>query len=60
MEEKYNILAVGDQEFIMGFKLAGLKTLEAEEDPTNQFKELLKNQEIGIIVTNDKTINQVE
>ncbi|PLW80831.1 V-type ATP synthase subunit F [Candidatus Woesearchaeota archaeon] len=59
MEEKFKIIAVGSTEFIMGFKLAGVNAIETDT-PTPIFEKLLKDQEVGIIVTDDKTINLVD
>lgn len=75
MGDKYNIIAVGSSEFIMGFRLAGLQAIETASnaelligakksetlrDPTQVFEELLKENKVGIIVTDDKTINLVD
>ena len=71
---KYSIIAIGDSEFITGFSLTGIKTIrtkahgdrissisksEALLEPTPIFEKLLSEQKIGIIITDDKTINSV-
>jgi vacuolar-type H+-ATPase subunit F/Vma7 len=58
-ELKYSIVAVGNTEFNMGFRLTGIRAIETTE-PTPIFEELLKEKKVGIIVTDDKTINLVE
>ncbi len=55
------IAVIGGQEFILGFQLTGIrKVIEAAKDPTNQFLDLKENKEVGIIITDDKTISRVD
>jgi vacuolar-type H+-ATPase subunit F/Vma7 len=55
----YNIIALGKPEFLLGFRLAGIRTIEAVENPREQFEELSEQEEIGIIITDDQTIESV-
>lgn len=52
------IIAIGNAEFIVGFRLAGIQTLEVK-DSRKGFEQLLANPEIGIIITNEETIGQL-
>ena len=55
-----DIIALGGQEFILGFQLAGIKgTIEVSSNPTQDFKELMKKPEVGIIITDDATIKKL-
>lgn len=58
-ELKYSIIAIGGPEFVMGFSLTGIKTIKTTE-PTPIFQKLLGEKELGIIITDDKTINSTE
>ena len=47
----------------MGFMLIGIKKVIETESPSDlkeQFNLLLKDESIGIIVTNDKTVDKLE
>lgn len=58
MQEQYTVIALGKPEFLLGFRLAGVETKEAVS-PKEQFEELVRNQQVGIIITDDETIARV-
>lgn len=58
MQEQYTVIALGKPEFLLGFRLAGVKTIEAV-NPKEQFEELTKEQGIGIIITDEETMATV-
>lgn len=52
------VIALGKPEFTLGFRLAGIQTIEAKE-PKQDIEELLSKEEIGIIITDEKTMNEL-
>lgn len=52
------VIALGKPEFTLGFQLAGIQTREAKE-PKQDMEELLSKEEIGIIITDEKTMNEL-
>lgn len=58
MAEQFKIIALGKSEFTLGFRLAGIETLETDT-PTEDFERLLKNPELGIIITDEATLVQL-
>ncbi len=52
------IIAVGSSEFIVGFRLAGIQTLEIK-DSKEGFEQLLSNPDIGVIITSEETMEQL-
>jgi len=54
---RQSVVAIGDDEFIMGFRLAGLQSIHyrAEEDMMT----LLRDQSIGIIITSKETFDSL-
>jgi vacuolar-type H+-ATPase subunit F/Vma7 len=59
---KAKILVLGDAPLVMGFRLAGLDDCipVTENEFQQKFEEVLKNQEYGIILTNEKMLNNVD
>ncbi len=54
------LVVIGGSDFVLGFYLTGIKRVyEVEEGHKieNQFKELVEDPTIGIIVTDDKTMS---
>ena len=50
-----NIAVLGNDEFIVGFRLAGIKdTIQATNEPFNDIKEIKKRKDIGIVVLDEK------
>lgn len=59
-EMKYSLLAIGSTEFTMGFRLTGINTIESRSDSTEIFEKILNEKEVGIIVTDEKTMESVD
>ncbi|MEM3373597.1 MAG: V-type ATP synthase subunit F [Candidatus Woesearchaeota archaeon] len=53
---------MGNSEFVLGFELIGLNVYEAETSDKlkEYFLKCLNDKNIGIIVTNDKTLQKLE
>ena len=58
MSEEFNIIALGGSEFTLGFRLAGITTVEASS-PKEDFEELLRQEGVGIIITDEKTLQEL-
>ena len=52
------IRALGKSEFLLGFQLAGIKTIEAK-DPVAEFTNLCNDPELGIIITDEETFGEL-
>lgn len=56
----FKIIALGGSEFTLGFRLAGIETVEISEEkkkePQGYFEELFIDEGLGIIITDDKTM----
>lgn len=51
------IVALGGSEFVLGFQLAGIReTIEVSINPFDDFSKLMEKKDVGIILTDDKTI----
>lgn len=50
------IIAIGQSEFVLGFRLAGITTLETH-DARADFETYMAEPEIGIIITDDVTMD---
>ena len=61
MEEdrKKEIAVIGDEEFTLGFQLAGVKKVFNPEDYSEKIKELVKRDDLGILVTQDRDLKQL-
>jgi len=59
---KAKILVLGDAPLVMGFQLAGLEHSVQVTDETFQeeLEKAIKNKEYGIIITNEKMLNNIE
>lgn len=53
----YKIKAIGSNAFLIGFQLTGIETVDSEEDPLKAFEEALHDENCGIIITDETTIN---
>ena len=58
MTEKFEIVAIGGEEFTLGFRLAGIKTVETES-PKDDFQKLIENPDLGIIITDEKVLQEL-
>ena len=56
-----NLAVVGGSEFIVGFQLAGIKeVIEANDNYFNQLKNLKNRKDIGIVVVDEKIMENLE
>ncbi|HLC47245.1 MAG TPA: V-type ATP synthase subunit F [Candidatus Nanoarchaeia archaeon] len=55
------IAVLGGQEFNLGFRLAGIrKVIEVQGNPTEEVKRLMADTSVGIVITDDKTLEQLD
>lgn len=54
----FKIVALGKSEFLLGFRLAGIHTIEAR-DPQENFTKLMVHEDIGIIITDEFTMESL-
>ena len=55
-----DIAALGGPEFILGFQLAGIKqTVEVSQNPDADFRKLMGDKNIGIIMTDENTVKKL-
>jgi V/A-type H+/Na+-transporting ATPase subunit F len=57
------LAVIGDNEFLMGFELIGIKkTFEGEtkEKLREHFVSALNDRNVGVVVTNDKSLDRLE
>ena len=55
------IAVAGTNEFILGFQLAGIKdTIEIGSNPYNEIKNLKSGKNIGIVVVEEKIMDNLE
>ncbi len=59
---KAKIVVIGDAPLVMGFKLAGLEnTVQvAQEGYQQELEKTIANKEYGIIITNEKMLNNID
>ena len=56
-----NIAVLGNDEFIVGFQLAGIKdTIQVTSNPFNDIKEIKRRKEIGIVVLDEKIVEALD
>jgi len=55
----FNIVALGGEEFTLGFRLSGILAIKATEDVEADFEKLIAKEEIGIIITDEKTMSRL-
>ncbi len=55
------VAVLGSQEFVLGFQLAGVgKTFElSKEHPDSTVRELMSNEEIGLIVLQEESLDKL-
>jgi vacuolar-type H+-ATPase subunit F/Vma7 len=56
------LVVIGDNEFVMGFELIGLNSFDGDtkEKLKALYMDAINNKEVGIIVTNDRSIEKIE
>ncbi len=52
------IIALGTSEFLLGFRLAGIHTIEVK-NPREDFEKYSADTSIGIIITDEQTMQQL-
>jgi V/A-type H+/Na+-transporting ATPase subunit F len=52
----YKIVALGKSEFILGFRLAGIQSVETAADVEADFTQYMENKEVGILITDPETM----
>ncbi len=59
---KSKIVVIGDAPLVMGFRLAGLEEgiNTTEQNFQEELEKVLKNKEYGIIITNEKMLNNID
>ena len=56
-----NIAVLGNDEFIVGFQLAGIKDIiQVTNNPFNDIHEIKKRKEIGIVVLDEKIVENLD
>jgi V/A-type H+/Na+-transporting ATPase subunit F len=58
MSNKMKLIALGQSEFILGFRLAGIQTVETK-DPEADFQKYMADEVIGIIITDQTTMGRL-
>jgi vacuolar-type H+-ATPase subunit F/Vma7 len=57
----FGLAAFGTEEFVLGFELAGIKnSVVAGEDLTKQIKDFMQSREIGVVIIDEHTLNEVD
>jgi len=55
------LCVVGSSKFVLGFQLAGIRnTIEADETSLKLFRECMQNQSVGIIITDEETMEKFD
>lgn len=55
-EEKRKIAVIGDSDFRLGFKLAGVKEVFDKENYEEKIQEILDREDIGILVVKEEDL----
>jgi V/A-type H+/Na+-transporting ATPase subunit F len=56
----FKIAALGTDEFVLGFQLAGIRdTVVAGDDPEKQIREMMKSEDLGIVIIDEPTLDRV-
>ena len=56
-----HLAVIGSNEFIVGFKLAGIRNvMEATDKPFNDLKNIRNDREVGIVVVEEKIMENLE
>lgn len=55
------LAVVGGSEFTLGFHLTGIrKVYETEGNPTKKVEEIMKDENVGIVITDAKTMEKMD
>ncbi len=56
-----SIAVIGRSEFVVGFRLAGIKeTIEASQNPMNEIRAVKQKKEIGIVVLEEEILRSLD
>ena len=58
MTEQFKIIAMGGSEFTLGFRLAGIETIETKS-PREDFEKIFGDPAVGIIITDEKIMQEL-
>ena len=58
MTDKFKIISLGGPEFTLGFRLAGIETVETSS-PKEDFEKLFADDEVGIIIAEEKMMQEL-
>lgn len=58
-EKKKEIAVIGDEEFTLGFRLAGVQKTFNPEDYNQKIQELVNREDIGILVTEEEALQNL-
>ncbi|QKQ98009.1 V-type ATP synthase subunit F [Candidatus Nanohaloarchaea archaeon] len=57
--EKKNLAVIGDQDFTLGFQLAGVEKVFEKENYREKIQELTSREDIGILVVKEKDLKEL-
>jgi len=57
--EKKDIAVIGDEEFTLGFEMAGVSQVYSGENYREEIEELIKTDELGIVVAEKSDIQEL-
>lgn len=56
-----DVVVLGNNEFVVGFQLAGIReAIEVSSEPLKDIEELRKRQDIGVVVIDEKIMESLE
>lgn len=58
-DEQKNIAVIGDDEFTVGFRLAGINKIFGDENYEQKIQELVERDDLGIIVVEQDDLEQL-
>lgn len=58
-QKKKEIAVIGDEEFTLGFELAGVNQIYGAENFHENMEELLEKDEVGIVIANSRDIEEL-
>jgi len=58
-DEKKSIAVIGEREFTLGFELAGIQKVYGTENYTEQIKELIDSDDLGIVIAKKSDVDDL-
>jgi V/A-type H+/Na+-transporting ATPase subunit F len=55
-----DIAVVGNSEFTLGFRLAGIKNIVNTNNPQEELPRFLNNEDVGIVIIDDQTMGKLD